>query len=198
MHAGEYAPCRCVTDERFTRAMLTSFYAGFEYEALHDSRGARSARSSDFSGGRRFYAQSALDGNGTLNGDLTLYGRGAPDLYSHSRGDNSASLAQLADDLFQRGLRRIRGNVVGDESYFRAEAFGNGWQWNDLQWYFGAEPSALTINDNQIDVEIKPSENAGEQAQARLTRAEDYAHLINELTTVKRGEQMTVVLTGHH
>lgn len=138
------------------------------------------------------FAQSALDGNGTLNGDLTLYGRGAPDLYSYSRGDNSASLAQLADDLFQRGVRRISGNVVGDESYFRAEAFGNGWQWNDLQWYFGAEPSALTINDNQIDVEIKPSENAGEQAQARLTRAEDYAHLINELTTVKRGEQMTL------
>jgi D-alanyl-D-alanine carboxypeptidase/D-alanyl-D-alanine-endopeptidase (penicillin-binding protein 4) len=138
------------------------------------------------------YAQSAFDANGTLAGDLTLYGRGAPDLYSHSRRDNSASLAQLADDLFQKGLRHIKGNVVGDESYFRAEAFGNGWQWNDLQWYFGAEPSALTINDNQIDVEIKPSENAGEQAQARLTMGEDYAHVINELTTVKRGEQMTV------
>src|SRR4030095_12766725 len=47
------------------------------------------------------YAPSAFDANGTLAGDLTLYGRGAPDFYSHSRRDSSASLAQLADDLFQ-------------------------------------------------------------------------------------------------
>src|ERR1700730_18339777 len=74
----------------------------------------------------------------------------------------ASSLVGLAEDLYNRGVRRIGGNVVGDESYFRAEQFGNGWQWNDLQWYFGAEPSALSINRNQVDVEIKPAKHAGE------------------------------------
>ena len=25
----------------------------------------------------------------------------------------------------------MRGNVVGDESYFRGDRYGTGWQWND-------------------------------------------------------------------
>ena len=132
------------------------------------------------------YAGSPPDASGFLKGDLTLYGRGAPDLSSQSKGDRVASLRQLADGLYQRGVRHIGGNVIGDESYFRAEQFGDGWQWNDLQWYFGAEPSALSINDNQVDVEIKPANNAGEPALAILTSAQDYAHLSNQMVTIER------------
>jgi D-alanyl-D-alanine carboxypeptidase/D-alanyl-D-alanine-endopeptidase (penicillin-binding protein 4) len=138
------------------------------------------------------YADSQPDAEGLLKGDLTLYGRGAPDLSAQSKKDSQASLAQLADDLYQRGVRRISGNVIGDESYFRAEPFGNGWQWNDLQWYFGAEPSALSINDNQVNVEIKPAHNPGEAAIAKVDGTQDYIRLSNETITVKRGEQMTV------
>jgi len=138
------------------------------------------------------YTNSQPDVNGFIKDDLIFYGRGAPDLSSQPKKDSRASLAQLADDLYQRGVRHIGGNVIGDESYFRAEPFGNGWQWNDLQWYFGAEPSALSINDNQVNVEIKPANNAGEAALAKLNSAEDYVHLVNEMVTVKRGEQMTV------
>jgi len=138
------------------------------------------------------YANSQADANGFIKGDLILYGRGAPDLYSQSKADGSASLVQLADALYQRGIRHIGGDVIGDESYFRAEAFGNGWQWNDLQWYFGAEPSALSVNGNQVDVEIKPANNPGEPALAKLNSAQDHVHLSNEMITIKRGEQMTV------
>jgi len=55
--------------------------------------------------------------------------------------ETTAPLVQLVDDLYQRGVRRIDGNVIGDDSYFAPEQFGVGWQWNDLQWYFGAEPA---------------------------------------------------------
>lgn len=138
------------------------------------------------------YGNSQPDASGLLKGDLTLYGRGAPDLFSHPNKDSRATLVQLADDLYQRGVRRISGNVIGDESYFRAEQFGVGWQWNDLQWYFGAEPSALSINGNEVDVEIRPAHNVGEAALVRLSNAADYVHLSNDTIMVKRGEQMTV------
>ncbi|HXM35484.1 MAG TPA: D-alanyl-D-alanine carboxypeptidase/D-alanyl-D-alanine-endopeptidase [Pyrinomonadaceae bacterium] len=138
------------------------------------------------------YANSQPDASGLLKGDLTLYGRGAPDLSSQPKKDSRASLVQLAEDLYSRGVRRIGGNVIGDESYFRAEQFGNGWQWNDLQWYFGAEPSALSINGNQVDLQIKPANKTGEPALVKLSSAPDYVHLSNETTTVKHGEQMTI------
>ena len=59
----------------------------------------------------------------------------------------------------------MRGDVVGDASYFRGELFGLGWQWNDLQWYFGAEPSALSIDENSVEVTMSPASKKGEQRQ---------------------------------
>ncbi|HYY59192.1 MAG TPA: D-alanyl-D-alanine carboxypeptidase, partial [Pyrinomonadaceae bacterium] len=79
------------------------------------------------------YAASAPDAGGTIAGDIILYGRGAPDFASETKRGRTASLGQLADDLYARGVRRVRGQVIGDESYFRGEALGDGWLWNDVQ-----------------------------------------------------------------
>jgi serine-type D-Ala-D-Ala carboxypeptidase/endopeptidase (penicillin-binding protein 4) len=103
------------------------------------------------------YAPSQPDAAGTVQGDLILYGRGAPDFVVHNKDQNEGSMTKLVDDLYARGIRRIAGNVIGDESYFRGNALGDGWQWTDIQWYFGAEASALSINENEIDVNVVPS-----------------------------------------
>ncbi len=68
------------------------------------------------------YAGKAPDPGGTVQGDLILYGRGAPDLVSHKTNNNQATLDQLAEDLYARGIRRVGGNIVGDESYFRGNS----------------------------------------------------------------------------
>ena len=78
---------------------------------------------------------------------------------TNATDDNS--LARLANDLYDRGLRRVKGNVIGDESYFRGETSGDGWQWNDVQWYFGAEASALSVNNNEVSVNILPPDKSG-------------------------------------
>src|SRR6185503_4750830 len=94
------------------------------------------------------YAKAQPDAAGTVRGDVILYGRGAPDLVRRSKDENRGSLDKLADALYSRGIRRVEGNVVGDESYFRGDSLGDGWQWTDMQWYFGAEASALSVNEN--------------------------------------------------
>ncbi len=66
------------------------------------------------------YAEKQPNSNGIVEGDLILYGRGAPDLISARKG-SAPSLADLADQIYQRGVREVRGNVVGDSSYFRGE-----------------------------------------------------------------------------
>src|SRR6267142_3886279 len=146
----------------------------------------------EYQGHTSVYGSSQPDAGGLVKGDLTLYGRGAPDLLSHPKKDQPAALSTRAEDLYQRGVRHISGNVIGDESYFRAEQFGNGWQWNDLQWYFGAEPSALSINGNEVDVGIKPASNAKDPPLITLSNGQDYIHLSSAAATVKRGERLTV------
>lgn len=137
------------------------------------------------------YALVQPDANGTVSGDLTLYGRGAPDLVSQ-RKEDQPSLAQLADQLYARGVRRVQGNVVGDESYFRGNPFGDGWLWNDIQWYFGAAASALSIDANEIELTITPASTTGKTASVALNRGNDYFHVTNNVATVERGNVTSV------
>lgn len=103
--------------------------------------------------------------DGTLDGDLILKGRGAPDF-------DDAALENLAAQLQAKGLKHIKGNIVGDASYFTGDDIGDGWTWNDLQWHYGAEACALTFRENQADVYLKDG------APASST---DYFHVQNEL-----------------
>src|SRR2546421_1606631 len=131
------------------------------------------------------YVEKQPDTNGNVNSDLILYGRGAPDLISKTRGD-APSLAKFADQLYASGVRRITGNIVGDESYFRGELFGVGWQWNDLQWYYGAEPSALSVDENTIEVTMGPGAKVGDNASVVASPNQNYVRLLNTGTTADR------------
>lgn len=140
------------------------------------------------------YAKGQPDDSGTIRGDVILYGRGAPDLVARSADANKGSLAKLADDLYGRGIRRVEGNVIGDESYFRGDSLGDGWQWTDMQWYFGAEASALSVNENQIDLNLVPSGKTGEPPVARTSDEESYVTVENRMVMGKGGERTTIGL----
>ncbi len=132
------------------------------------------------------YVEKQPDAGGVIEGDLTLYGRGAPDL------DTKRGLVSLANQVYARGVRQVRGNIISDESYFRGELYGLGWQWNDLQWYFGAEPSALTIDENSVELTIAPANKVGGSATLTMNGAGNYIHLTNHTTTAERDAPTTI------
>jgi len=134
------------------------------------------------------YATNPPDADGTINGDLILYGRGAPDLDSKQ----AESLPALVEQLRQRGVRRVRGKIIGDESYFRGEQYGLGWQWNDLQWYYGAQPSALSIDENSVELTVGPGNNPSSPASVAVTPNTSDLHLTNNATTGERDAPTTV------
>jgi D-alanyl-D-alanine carboxypeptidase/D-alanyl-D-alanine-endopeptidase (penicillin-binding protein 4) len=103
-------------------------------------------------------------------------------------------LVQLADDLYARGIRRVQGNVIGDESYFRGNSLGDGWQWNDVQWYFGAEASALSINGNEIDVNIIPSSSAREPPMVKSSEGGAFVTVQNRMVVGNASTRPTIGL----
>lgn len=137
------------------------------------------------------YAASRPDKSGVINEDLTLYGRGAPDLVV-GVNDKKSSLKQLADELYANGLRHVRGNVVGDESYFRGEPLGDGWLWNDVQWYFGAEISALSIGGNEISLNIVPGAKVHDPARLKLAPETEYVQMKNDAVTAEEEKPTTI------
>lgn len=142
------------------------------------------------------FSTAPRDESGTINGDLVLYGRGAPDFSSGKTKDGTpSSMAQLADKLYERGVRRVRGRLVGDESYFRGDPLGDGWLWNDVQWYFGAEVSALTVNDNEVIINIKPASKTTDKTSIKVEPETDYVRLRDETNVVETGRPSTLGIT---
>ncbi|HKO41741.1 MAG TPA: D-alanyl-D-alanine carboxypeptidase/D-alanyl-D-alanine-endopeptidase [Pyrinomonadaceae bacterium] len=135
------------------------------------------------------YALTRPDAAGTIDGDLILYGRGAPDLVT-DRTENS--LAKLADAVHARGVRRVKGSVIGDESYFRGSPIGDGWQWNDLQWYFGAEASALTVNGNEVDLNLLPPAKGNATPEVRSGDRFGYVQVDNRMAPGNRAARSTI------
>ena len=101
----------------------------------------------DFRWKTSVFASNKIE-KGVIDGDLILYGQGAPDL-------SDEGIENLANQLKAKGLQKIKGNIIGDESYFKGDNLGDGWAWNELQWYYGAEASALSVNRNQVNLSLQ-------------------------------------------
>ncbi len=119
----------------------------------------------------RVIARAAPNAQGTVAGDVTLVGAGDASISGRAYPYNGrtdrpnpplAALASLADQLQQRGIRHVQGNIVGDDTAFPWEPYGAGWAWDDLEWSWGAPVSALTINDNIVYLTVTPGARAGD------------------------------------
>ena len=138
----------------------------------------------------------SLDKYGRLSGDLVLIGRGDPTLSGRQMPYNMRTerdadpvkvLEQLADEVKEKGVKYIDGDVVADDSYFAFERYGEGWSQDDLVWAEGAPVSALTINDNVVFVNILPGAHPGDKAFVSLTPFADYYTIDNRLMTMPAG-----------
>jgi D-alanyl-D-alanine carboxypeptidase/D-alanyl-D-alanine-endopeptidase (penicillin-binding protein 4) len=136
------------------------------------------------------YAKEKVD-DGKIKGDLIIYGRGDPSFAARfNNGDYFKGINDLADRIVAAGVKRVKGDLVGDESYFNGAPLGSGWEWEDLQWSYGAQVSALTVNDNAIDLTVKPGEKVG--APVVITTgppSSTFMTIANRATTSARGSK---------
>jgi len=110
-----------------------------------------------------FHAAAKPDARGVIHGDLLVYGRGDPSFSARfNGGDYTKALQPALDALLAAGVRKIDGGIIGDESCFRGAPFGPDWAWDDLQESHGAPASALTYQDNVIDLMFKPGRAEGD------------------------------------
>ena len=137
-----------------------------------------------------------VDKYGRLNSDLVVVGRGDPNLsgrtlpyYLHTERKTPPIqvLIDLADQLVQKGLKYVDGDVVADDSYYVFERYGEGWSQDDLVWEWGAPVSALTINDNVLFVNIMPADRPGERAFLNIAPFPEYYRIDNRVMTTPQG-----------
>ncbi len=133
------------------------------------------------------YAASPPDADGVIKGDLTIYGRGDISISTaFNDGDYYKGIDALAEKIALAGVKRIEGNLVGDESYFSGNPIPPSWEWDDLQWYYGAEISALALNDNAVDLSVRPS-SANMPCSVQIQPVNTLYKIVNRCTTTDSG-----------
>lgn len=142
----------------------------------------------------RVVTRKPLDGQGVVTGDVVLVGGGDPSLsgreWPYKRNgtwrDAYAPLEELAGQVWERGVRRIRGNVVGNDRAYVHEPFPPGWGMDDTLYDYGAPVSALVVHDNYVTARLEAGQ-PGEVAYARVTPEAGYFQIVNRTVSVSSG-----------
>src|SRR6476659_3680980 len=139
------------------------------------------------------YAATRPDSYGVVRGDLTIYGRGDPSIAARfNNGDYFKGINDLATRIAAAGVKRVEGDLIGDESYFVGPHYGSGWEWEDLTWYYGAEVTPLTINDNALDLFIKPGPDIGKPALITTGPPDPLLTIVNNVATSAKGTRRQI------
>jgi D-alanyl-D-alanine carboxypeptidase/D-alanyl-D-alanine-endopeptidase (penicillin-binding protein 4) len=97
-------------------------------------------------------------------------------------------LSLLAAQVEQAGVRMVEGSVVGDDSFYLDEPYATSWAWDDLQWGYGAPVSALTFNENALELTVTADAENPAATVAEWTPNLDYYPLDNSMTPAPQGE----------
>ncbi len=97
---------------------------------------------------------------GNLSGNLFISSNGDPTLgswrYDNYKPENFKK--KLIDAIKQKGISKISGDLILDDSYFDFQTTPGGWPWNDMGNYYGAGVWGLNWRENQFDINMNGKE----------------------------------------
>ena len=133
----------------------------------------------------RLLGEAPIGADGTLPKNLYIQGSGAPDLV----GESWWLMARRLESL---GLRRVEGDLVGDESYFDAVRRPPGWPAPSADSWYNAPVGALSCNFNVVTVRVDPSPLVGARPDITLEPIASYFQVLDRATTVAGATSLTV------
>jgi len=142
----------------------------------------------------RVYRTGPIDSKGKLKGDLILVASGDPNLSNRQQpdgtlafvdqdhsyngpalpGDPLAVIKDFAAQVAAKRIRKIDGHVYVDATLLPEAGREGG---------TGVLMSSIMVNDNVIDLVIKPGAKPGDLAQLSVSPQTSYLHITNSVTT---------------
>ena len=160
----------------------------------------------------RVYRTGRVDEEGALDGDLILVASGDPNLSGRLRDDGTLAfenedhsydgdpntravpgdpllvIRRLAQQVKDKGIKKIRGNVIVDASMFREGARELG---------TGVVMSPIVINDNIIDVVVTPGPSEGAAIAFTSSPATSYVTFVNRAKTGRADSEPDIRFTAN-
>jgi D-alanyl-D-alanine carboxypeptidase/D-alanyl-D-alanine-endopeptidase (penicillin-binding protein 4) len=135
--------------------------------------------------------EGAVGADGTLAGNLVIRGGGDPSLSGRFyRGGPQVAMDSLAALVAAAGVKRVRGDIVGDASAFDDKRIPDGWLTRYLGAGYAARVSPLSVNENVAIVRITPGSSG---AVVALEPASSTIPVVNHVKLTKgSGGRVTV------
>lgn len=118
----------------------------------------------------------------TWKGDIIIRGSGDPSISGKFYNeDRFYVFNKFYRALNEMGIDQIDGNLIGNDAFFDQQPYPKGWSWSDLSFYYGVEISALSFNDNAIDLTVYANGDVGSTPEIEWFPFDtDYVNFINE------------------
>ncbi|OQA20421.1 MAG: D-alanyl-D-alanine carboxypeptidase DacC precursor [bacterium ADurb.Bin363] len=97
--------------------------------------------------------------NDTITSDLILYSNGDPTYCVEFYKPPTKVFRSIAQKLYSMGIRTVKGDVLGDDSFFDRQLRGKGWKEEYQFEAYSAEVSPLSLNENVIDLKVSPGKD---------------------------------------
>lgn len=123
---------------------------------------------------------------GVLDGNLVLQGSGDPNFSGRFYdGDVNHVPRGWAREIARAGVTKITGDLVCDDSLFDRQLVNPFWTERDQRHWYAPQVSALSFNDNCLDLYISPGKNLADSARLSTKPKTRYVTLVNTCKTVK-------------
>jgi len=137
------------------------------------------------------FLNGRLDGS-ILVGDLVVQGRGDPTISGRFYNNRMYKvLTDWADSLILYGIDEIDGNIIGDDNEFDEKGLGDGWSWDYESYWFAAQSSAISFNDNCVDVIVTVDENTN-LPKISISPETKYVVVLNKVITVPEDSSTSI------
>ncbi len=122
-------------------------------------------------------------------------------IYFQFNGDPTLSLEhleELINPLVTRGIKKVTGRIVLDDTLFDQMSQSPGTSWDDRYFCWGAPVHAAIINNNCVSAQIKPTIK-GQLAQIELPYYPQSMRFINQIITQSKQKKdcMIKIKTSH-
>ncbi|WP_462411773.1 D-alanyl-D-alanine carboxypeptidase/D-alanyl-D-alanine endopeptidase [Neobacillus sp. Marseille-QA0830] len=132
-----------------------------------------------------------------LRGDLYLKGKGDPTLMQ-------SDFDKMAEELQKQGIKQVKGNLVGDDTWYDDVRYSLDLPWSDETAYYGAQISALTASPTRdydagaVEVVIRPGSKPGDKVSVDITPKTNYVKVMNRTETVDGNGKKKITIERQH
>lgn len=135
----------------------------------------------DYTYSTKMYGLGYQEG-GSWEGDIIIRGSGDPSISGkYYSEDRFYVFNKFYRALNAMGVQEINGNLIGSDSFFDQQSYPKGWSWDDLSFYYGVEISALSFNNNAVDLTVYADGDIGDKPEIEWFPFDtDYVRFVNE------------------